>query len=85
MNNNYREDRVKNKSLWQGDKINDDPLITPFGPIQLDTKSPSPPPPILLLPHSTTSRLTGNTGDLVKHLADTYTQPIHSILKQLDE
>ena len=62
MNNNYKEDRVKNKSLWQGDKISDNPLINPFGPIQLDTRSPSPPSPILLLTHSTTSRLTGNTG-----------------------
>lgn len=85
MNNNYKEDRVKNKSLWQEDKISDDPLINPFGLIQPDTKSPSPPSPILLLTHSTTSCLTGNTGDLVKHLAETHTQPIHSTLKQLDE
>ena len=81
MNNNYKEDRVKNKSLWQGDKISDDPLADLFDLIQPDTKSPSP-SPILLLTHSTTSCL---TGDLVKCLAETHTRPIHSILKQLDE
>ena len=85
MNNNYKEDRVKNKSLWQGDKINADPLADLFDLTQPDTKSPSSPLPILLLTRSTTSCLTGNTGDLVKCLAETHTRPIHSILKQLDE
>lgn len=78
MNKNYKQDRVKNKSLWQGDKINTDPFINPFGLIQPVTKSPPHPHPILLLAHSTTSCPTGNTGDLVEHLAKTQTHPIHS-------
>lgn len=69
----YKQDRIKNKPLWQGDKINTDPLIKiwiPFNPLLSH-------PPILRLAHSTTSCPTGNTEDFVKHLAETQTHPIH--------